>query len=99
MQNSAHYFARSQEKEPHDPLKFSPPTHPLLITYLFTMALDAYNAAVAAYNTPTPGPVLPKPNTTNLTVELRESVWGLLEDDEPKNTRKAMEPEIPNLSH
>jgi hypothetical protein len=24
VQNSAHYFARSQEKEPHDPLSKSP---------------------------------------------------------------------------
>jgi hypothetical protein len=51
--------------------KYSSPmlvTHPLSITYLFTMALDVYNAAVKGYNTPTLGSVLPKPNTTNLTV-------------------------------
>jgi hypothetical protein len=69
-------------------------THPFLITYLFTMALDAYNAAVTAYNTLTPCPVLPNPNTTNVTVQLRENVWRLLEGDEPENTRKAMEPKM-----
>jgi hypothetical protein len=62
------------------------------------MALDAYNAAVTAYNTLTPGltpgPVLPNPNTTNVTVQLRENVWRLLEGDEPENTRKAMEPKM-----
>jgi hypothetical protein len=53
-------------------------THLLSITYLFTMALDAYNAAVTTYNTLTPGPVLPNPNTTNVTVQLQENVWRLL---------------------
>jgi hypothetical protein len=58
---------------------------------VLTMALDAYNTTVMAYNTPTTGPLSPKPHATNHMGQLQENVWRLLEGDEPKNMLKAIE--------
>lgn len=69
---------------------------PILI--LGTMSLDAYNAAVSGGTVTATdalvGLSLPNPNSVNVAVNLRENVWRLLENDEPENTRKAMEPRM-----
>ena len=62
------------------------------------MSLDAYAAAMASRRQPptgaAAGAAVSHPNDMALEVNLRESVWRLLEDDDPENTKKAFEPKM-----
>ena len=66
------------------------------------MSLDAYAAAMAYRRQPptgaaagaAAGAAVPHPNDMALEVNLRESVWRLLEDNDPENTKKAFEPKM-----
>ena len=68
------------------------------------MSLDAYAAAMAYRRQPptgaaagsgaAAGAAVSHPNDMALEVNLRESVWRLLEDDDPENTKKGFEPKM-----
>jgi hypothetical protein len=52
------------------------------------MSLDAHDAALTT-RCPAPAPpYLQHPNELALNVNLQESVWRLLENDDPPNTKK-----------
>jgi hypothetical protein len=55
------------------------------------MSLDAHDAALAARRPAAAPPHLQHPHEIALNVNLQESVWRLLENDDPINTKKQQE--------
>jgi hypothetical protein len=58
------------------------------------MSLDAHDAALTARRPAPAPPHLQHPNEVALNVNLQESVWRLLENDNPPNTKKQHEPKM-----
>jgi hypothetical protein len=58
------------------------------------MSLDAHDAALTARRPAPAPPHLQHPNEVSLNVNLQESVWRLLENDDPPNKKKQHEPKM-----
>ena len=64
-----------------------------------TMALNAYNSAFSIRPTPPSDPPLTNPNDVSLDASLRTSVLGMLDGNDPENTKKALEPKMKEYFH